>query len=112
MAAPKTVILPGESYPAHFLAMHHFMSDYQQRNGFPPSITEMVDNGFARSTSNISYYLDKMQALGMIFRQKGKSRSIKLLPRKQWKRHENPHNDLRVYKFTPERRQQHGQENS
>jgi len=112
MAAPKTTILPGEEYPEHYLRMYQYMLDYQRRNGYPPSITEMVDNGFARSTSNITYYYDKMEALGMLIRRKGSPRAITIIPRKQWKRHEDPHNDLRVYKFTPERKQQHGQDNA
>lgn len=109
MPAPKTCLLPGEEYPRHYLEMYHFMRDYAARNGFPPTITEMVQNGFARSPSVITYYYGKMERLGMIRRAPRSVRAITLIPKKQWKK---PQDELREYKFTPERKSNHGQDNA
>ena len=108
MPIPRTCVLPGQEYPQHFLEMYQFLHDHQKRLGYPPTITEMVNNGFASSTSVIRYYLTKMQDLGMIKRPPNSRRAITIIPRRQWKRHATPQHNLREYKFTPERKIDYG----
>lgn len=74
--------------PQYYLRMYEFMQEYHAKNGFSVSIGEMVEAGFATSTSVIRFYLNHMEKLKMIRQPKlirnGKSitppRSTILLP--------------------------------
>ncbi len=102
MPQPLTHISEGEEYPAHLERMYAWMQAYIENNGFPPTTHELVDAGFARSTSVVVYYLKKMQEFGMLARTHRIVRGIRLHPRKVWKKHATsvPH----VYQQTPERK--------
>jgi SOS-response transcriptional repressor LexA len=63
--------------------MHHWINKYKREHGYPPAIQELVDAGFAASTSVITYYFDRMQSLGMMERDFNIPRGIRLLSLKK-----------------------------
>jgi len=63
--------------------MHRWMDEYKKEHGYPPAIQELVDAGFAASTSVITYYFDRMQHLGMMERDFNIPRGIRLLSLKK-----------------------------
>jgi SOS-response transcriptional repressor LexA len=42
------------------------IEDYQNTNGFPPSIRDIQDMGKFSSTSVVNYYLDQLETMGHI----------------------------------------------
>jgi repressor LexA len=54
----------------------HFLSDFQERKGFSPSIRDIGENIGVKSTSLVDYYLNQLEEMGMIKRDKHISRSI------------------------------------
>lgn len=86
---PRTRIVPGERYPRHLVLMYEFMEKYIKENQYPPTNREMVDHGFAKSTSVIRFYYGRMEEYGMIQYIPGISRGIRMHPRTDWKKHEN-----------------------
>jgi repressor LexA len=61
------------------------IEDYQNSNGFPPSIRDIQDMGNFSSTSVVNYYLDQLESMGHIKRSGRVSRGIRLV---------HPFNDL------------------
>jgi len=55
------------------------IEDYQNTNGFPPSIRDIQDMGAFSSTSVVNYYLDQLETMGHIKRSGRVSRGIKLM---------------------------------
>lgn len=90
-------VMPGEDYPSHLVAIYEYIAHYIAGRGYPPSVreltgidpanTETYQQGFASSTSVLRYYLAKMQIFGMIYVTPRVSRGIRLIPRKDWKKH-------------------------
>jgi len=56
-----------------------FLSDFQEQNGYSPSIREIGESIDVRSTSLVDYYLKQLEELGYISREQHISRSICLL---------------------------------
>jgi repressor LexA len=56
-----------------------FVSEYQGKNGFSPSIREIGDQIGVKSTSLIKYYLEALEKMGMIERNDRVSRGIRLV---------------------------------
>lgn len=55
------------------------LRDYQQDNGYPPSIRDIQEMGKFSSTSVVNYYLDRLETLGYIERSRQVSRGIRLV---------------------------------
>jgi len=55
------------------------IEDYQNTNGFPPSIRDIQDMGSFSSTSVVNYYLDQLENMGHIKRSGHVSRGIRLV---------------------------------
>lgn len=52
---------------------------FQEENGYPPSIRDICDRAEISSTSVVNYYLNRLEELGYIEREKQVSRGIRLL---------------------------------
>ena len=55
------------------------IEEYQNTNGFPPSIRDIQDMGSFSSTSVVNYYLEQLETMGHIKRSGRVSRGIRLL---------------------------------
>jgi repressor LexA len=55
------------------------IEDYQNTNGFPPSIRDIQDMGKFSSTSVVNYYLEQLETMGHIKRSGRVSRGIRLV---------------------------------
>ncbi len=55
------------------------IEDYQNTNGFPPSIRDIQDMGKFSSTSVVNYYLEQLEAMGHIKRSGHVSRGIRMV---------------------------------
>jgi repressor LexA len=55
------------------------IEDYQNSNGFPPSIRDIQDMGKFSSTSVVNYYLEQLESMGHIKRSGHVSRGIRLV---------------------------------
>lgn len=55
------------------------IEDYQNTNGFPPSIRDIQDMGDFSSTSVVNYYLEQLESMGHIKRSGRVSRGIRLV---------------------------------
>lgn len=55
------------------------IEDYQNSNGFPPSIRDIQDMGKFSSTSVVNYYLEQLETMGHIKRSGRVSRGIRLV---------------------------------
>src|SRR5512137_2072168 len=55
------------------------IEDYQNTNGFPPSIRDIQDMGKFSSTSVVNYYLEQLESMGHIKRSGRVSRGIRLV---------------------------------
>jgi repressor LexA len=55
------------------------IEEYQNSNGFPPSIRDIQDMGKFSSTSVVNYYLEQLEAMGHIKRSGRVSRGIRLV---------------------------------
>ncbi len=53
-----------------------FLADFQEKNGFSPSIRDIGESIGVKSTSLVDYYLNQLEELGFIKREKHISRSI------------------------------------
>ncbi len=56
-----------------------FLTTFQEKNGYSPSIRQIGDDINVRSTSLVDYYLDQLQELGYIARDSHVSRSVRIL---------------------------------
>lgn len=55
------------------------IEEYQNSNGFPPSIRDIQDMGKFSSTSVVNYYLEQLESMGHIKRSGRVSRGIRLV---------------------------------
>jgi repressor LexA len=55
------------------------IEEYQNTNGFPPSIRDIQDMGSFSSTSVVNYYLEQLETMGYIKRSGRVSRGIRLV---------------------------------
>ena len=55
-----------------------FLKEYQDREGYPPTIREIGEETGITSTSVVNYYLDQLEKMGKIERQRKISRGVKL----------------------------------
>jgi len=55
------------------------IEEYQNSNGFPPSIRDIQDMGKFSSTSVVNYYLEQLESMGHIKRSGHVSRGIRLV---------------------------------
>jgi repressor LexA len=55
------------------------IEEYQNTNGFPPSIRDIQDMGSFSSTSVVNYYLEQLETMGHIKRSGRVSRGIRLI---------------------------------
>lgn len=55
------------------------IEEYQNTNGFPPSIRDIQDLGNFSSTSVVNYYLEQLESMGHIKRSGKVSRGIRLM---------------------------------
>lgn len=62
-----------------------FLREYQQNHQYPPSIREIGEYIGVASTSQINYYLEQLEQHGLIERDRGVSRGVRLT---------HPHNDI------------------
>lgn len=58
-----------------------FFEDFQDRNGYPPSIREICQDTGISSTSVANYYLDQLVRMGYIERDQNVSRGMRLTQR-------------------------------
>jgi repressor LexA len=56
-----------------------FLTSFQEKSGYSPSIREIGDKIGVKSTSLVDFYLDKLEARGAIVRDKHISRSIRVI---------------------------------
>ncbi len=56
-----------------------FLVDFQEENGYPPTIRQIGENIGVSSTSLVDYYLRQLEEMGYISRGNHTSRSIRLL---------------------------------
>jgi repressor LexA len=56
-----------------------FLKSYQTANKYPPSIREIGENTGISSTSVVNYYLDQLEKMGMIERDRKISRGVRLV---------------------------------
>jgi repressor LexA len=54
----------------------HFLAEFQEKKGFSPSIRDIGENIGVKSTSLVDYYLNQLEEMGFIKRDKHISRSI------------------------------------
>lgn len=66
--------------PKFLISIYRYMQSYLEKKQRYPTNREMVEAGFATSTSVIRYYYKKMGELGMLERDFGVSRGVRLLP--------------------------------
>ena len=50
----------------HLVAIHRFMEEFWKEHRYGASNRDIVEAGFASSTSVVRYYYDRMEKLGMI----------------------------------------------
>lgn len=50
-----------------------------EKNGYPPTVRELMEYLSVKSTSTIAYYLDKLEEMGQIRRGSNKNRAIELV---------------------------------
>ena len=62
------------------MRLYNEMDAYQQSNGYPPSLRDIMEMGFATTGSLVRYYYNEMVELGMMTYQPGIHRSARLLP--------------------------------
>ncbi|OEU69343.1 MAG: repressor LexA [Desulfovibrio sp. S3730MH75] len=55
-----------------------FLKSYQEDNGYPPTIREIGEDTNISSTSVVNYYLDQLEKMGKIERQRRISRGVRL----------------------------------
>jgi len=55
-----------------------FLQTYQDRTGYPPTIREIGEDTGISSTSVVNYYLDQLEKMGKIERQRKISRGVRL----------------------------------
>lgn len=72
------------SKPEKLIELANWITDYAIQNGYPPTIQEMVDAGFASSTSVIRYYFDRMTEENMLKITPRISRGIVVTPVEDW----------------------------
>jgi len=56
----------------------NFLKSYQNREGYPPTIREIGEATNISSTSVVNYYLDQLEKMGKIERQRKISRGVRL----------------------------------
>jgi len=56
-----------------------FLTTFQEKSGYSPSIRQIGDSINVKSTSLVDYYLDQLQELGYISRDSHVSRSVRIL---------------------------------
>ena len=82
--AAKTRTLPGETRPGHMVRMYEYLERYHQDTQRFPSNREVMQAGFASSTSVVRYYYNKMICYGMLTVDHGIARGIRLIKREEW----------------------------
>jgi repressor LexA len=55
-----------------------FLREYQKQNNYPPSIREIGESTGISSTSVVNYYLDQLEKMGMIERDRKISRGVRV----------------------------------
>ena len=80
---PLTHAEPGQ-VPEHFKKLYSHMEAYFQANQRHATNRELVEAGFASSTSHLRYYYNQMADLGMMKLTPGVARGVFLLPRSEW----------------------------
>lgn len=56
-----------------------FLTEFQDEHGYPPSIRQIGESIDVDSTSLVDYYLNQLQEMGYILREKHVSRSIRIV---------------------------------
>jgi repressor LexA len=56
-----------------------FIRGYLATEGYPPTYHEIADGCGFKSTSNVSYYLKKLEQAGRITRKRNSARSLRLV---------------------------------
>ena len=96
---------PGE-IPAHFKKLYDHMEAYFQANQRHATNRELVDAGFASSTSHLRYYYNQMADLGMMTVSPGVARGVFLRPRSEWEsgdvsEPEPVHGEFKTFHYGP-----------
>jgi len=60
-----------------------FIKGYIEEHGFAPTIREICDATCCRSTSTVAYNLDSLERRGLITREQGKARTIRLVGKEE-----------------------------
>ena len=55
------------------------LDSFQEQNGYPPSIREICSEAEISSTSVVNYYLEQLEEMGYIYRDRRISRGVRLL---------------------------------
>lgn len=55
------------------------IKNHIKKNGYPPTVRELMEYLSVKSTSTIAYYLDKLEEMGQIKRSQNKNRAIELV---------------------------------
>lgn len=76
--------MPKSKDTEFLISIYNYIEQYQQEHQRPPSSAEMIAAGFATSTSVIHYYYGIMERRGMIERDAGIARGVRLMPRESW----------------------------
>ncbi len=69
-----------------------FLAEYQRENHYPPSIREIGEKTGISSTSVVNYYLDQLEKMGKIERDRKISRGVRV-PILQWLHRDTPRPD-------------------
>ena len=56
-----------------------YILDFQQKNGFPPTVREIQGRFGIKSTASVAYYLKKLESDNLIHRSKQKKRCIEVV---------------------------------
>jgi repressor LexA len=70
---------PGRKRTESDKRVYRFLEAFIQENGFPPTIREIAEGCKIPSTSHVDHILKKLAEFGMLARQKGVSRGLRLL---------------------------------
>ena len=57
----------------------NIIKNHIKKNGYPPTVRELMEYLSVKSTSTIAYYLDKLEEMGQIKRSQNKNRAIELV---------------------------------
>jgi len=67
--------------PRRTSRVYKYLQTYIEQHGYAPSLREIMDGAGISSTSVVNYHLNRLVVLGLIRRDSGKARAIRVLGR-------------------------------